>query len=548
MKKGLSLILVLLILSLTFSSTYAQSLHFKVDHQEVSLFINQDGTASIDYTISFINDSGGAKIDYVDIGMPPTSFDLSSVTAELDGKPVKDIQKSDVLKGGIAFGLGTSTIQPGKSGTLHVLVGKVNKLLFFATEKESEKYASFQFSPNYFGSSYVSGKTDMTVTLYMPPGLQTTEPRYFPPTGWPGDSTPTSNYDSQGRVYFRWQSANANAFTEYRFGGAFPARLVPAGAITTQPLVNFDPTWLCCFGVGGISLFFIGFAFYQSIWGAKKRKLAYLPPKVSIEGHGIKRGLTAVEAAILMEEPMDKILTMILFAAIKKAAARVLVREPLKIEITNPIPEGLQTYELDFLKAMQLATPPEQRKLLQDMMIALVKGVSEKMRGFSRKETIAYYQEIIKKAWEQVETADTPDVKMQKYDETMDWTMLDHKFEDRTRQVFVPGNIWIMPTWWGRYDPTFHAPSAPVSSMGGSPISLPQLPGSTFAASVINGVQSWSAGVIGNVTNFTSGVTNKTNPVPVSTSSGSSGGRSGGGCACACACAGCACACAGGGR
>jgi hypothetical protein len=297
-------------------------------------------------------------------------------------------------------------------------------------------------------------------------------------------------------------------------------------------------------------LFFIGYAFYQSIWGQKKRKLAYLPPKVSIEGHGIKRGLTAVEAAILMEEPMDKILTMILFATIKKAAARVLVREPLKIEVTTPFPEGLQTYELDFLKAMQLATPPEQRKLLQDMMIALVKGVSEKMRGFSRKETIEYYQEIIKKAWEQVETADTPDVKMQKYDEAMDWTMLDHKFEDRTRQVFVPGNIWIMPSWWGRYDPTFHTSSPSVSTMGGPAPSLPQLPGSNFAASVINGVQTWSSGVIGNVTSFTSGVTDKTNPVPVSTSSRSSGGRTGGGCACACACAcaGCACACAGGGR
>jgi hypothetical protein len=42
-------------------------------------------------------------------------------------------------------------------------------------------------------------------------------------------------------------------------------------------------------------------------------------PKVSIEGHGIKRSLTAVEAAILLEQPMDKILTMILFGTIKKA-------------------------------------------------------------------------------------------------------------------------------------------------------------------------------------------------------------------------------------
>ena len=44
---------------------------------------------------------------------------------------------------------------------------------------------------------------------------------------------------------------------------------------------------------------------------------------------GIKRGLTAVESAILLEQPMDKILTMILFAVIKKGAATVTKRDPL---------------------------------------------------------------------------------------------------------------------------------------------------------------------------------------------------------------------------
>jgi hypothetical protein len=67
----------------------------------------------------------------------------------------------------------------------------------------------------------------------------------------------------------------------------------------------------------------------------------------------------------------------------------------------------------------------------------------------------------------------------------------------------------------------------------------------------VTGVQNFSAKILGDVGNFTSGVTNRTNPVPV-VKSGSSGWKGGGGgghsCACACACAGCACACAGGGR
>ena len=95
-------------------------------------------------------------------------------------------------------------------------------------------------------------------------------------------------------------------------------------------------------------------------------------------------------------------------------------------------------------------------------------------------------------------------------------------------------------------------PSAPSGGKSVT-VTLPRLPGSDAAASVVNSVTAFSAGVVGNVASFTGAVTNVTNPPPAPSSSTfrSSGGRSGGSsgsCACACACAGCACACAGGGR
>ena len=200
-------------------------------------------------------------------------------------------------------------------------------------------------------------------------------------------------------------------------------------------------------------------------------------------------------------------------------------------------------------------------KQLQDLMTNLVKSVAAKMKGFSRKESIAYYKNITERAWGQVEAANTPEVKSEKYDEVMEWTMLDKKYEDRTRDVFSGGPIFV-PIWWGRFDPSFgrtvstgggmRPVSAPSSGgSGGQSISMPSLPGSAFAASVVSGVQGFSSSVVGNLTDFTSGVTTRTNPIPVSTSrpsGGFRGGGGGGGCACACACAGCACACAGGGR
>jgi hypothetical protein len=258
-----------------------------------------------------------------------------------------------------------------------------------------------------------------------------------------------------------------------------------------------------------------------------------------------------------MEQPVDKIMTMILFATIKKNAAEVVTRDPLEIKALEPQPENLNTYEKEFLDAFQKETTAR-RRALQDVMINLVKSVSEKMKGFSRRETSDYYKSIMTRAWEQVEAANTPEVKSQKFDEVLEWTMLDRDFNDRTRDVLRTQPVFV-PIWWGHFDPVFRSHPTATTSLpsGGTPsLSMPKLPGADFAASIVTGVQNFSGKVVGNITDFTSGITNKTNPVPVTTyaSRSGGGGSSGGGggrscaCACACACAGCACACAGGGR
>jgi hypothetical protein len=343
---------------------------------------------------------------------------------------------------------------------------------------------------------------------------------------------------------------------------SFPNSYVPAGAIGAAPsamnldiggiisgLVN-NSSGVCC--AGFFILLFIGLPILSAING-NKRKLAYLPPKIQIEGHGIKRGLTAVEAGILMEQPLDKVMTMILFGVVKKNAATVITKDPLKLQVTTPPPADMHDYETDFLAAFADDNLANRRKALQEMTVKLVNSVSDKMKGFSRKETIAYYQDIMERAWQQIEAAGTPEVKSQMYDESLEWTMLDKNYDDRTRRVFT-GPIFL-PIWWGRYDPGFGSAAsagtksaAPMpSSSGGRSVSIP---GSAMAASMVTSVQGFSSHVIGDVKAFTSGVTNRTNPVPVATtkSGGWSGGGGGHACACACACAGCACACAGGGR
>ncbi len=562
---NIALLLIFLLTLVTTSVVSAQTYYFSVDTATVDVFWNSDGSMNLVYVYGFSNDPGASPMDFVDIGLPNGNFSLSDVSANVDGKTITDIQNADpqYLKGssdGVTMGLGSNAIQPGKFGIVTLQVNNIRHVMYVYNQGNDKNYASVRFIPNYFGSEYVKGNTNLTVNFHLPAGIKPEEPRWEKmASSWPGNAEPATGYDSEGRITYTWQSDKASTTTKYEFAAAFPATYVPSQEVYTPPAFTFDPTVLICPCMAIFFLAIFGFSIYSAIWGAKKRKMQYLPPKISIEGHGIKRGLTAVEAAIIMEQPMDKVLTMILFGVIKKSAASVKSREPLEVEVTSVLPQGLQPYEMEFLDAFKKSAGKERQLAMQEVIVGLVKSVTEKMKGFSRKETLAYYEDINKRAWTEVEAADTPEVKSQKFDENLEWTMLDKNYNDRTQKTFSQGPVFL-PMWWGSFDPTYHgggvsqAPISSTPSLGGSShpvsVSLPTLPGANFASSMVTGVQTFASGVVGDITNFTSGITNRTNPVPPPSTTSYRGGGGGGGrsCACACACAGCACACAGGGR
>lgn len=543
-----------LIFGLT-ASANEQSYSFYLIKEEVHVYWNDDGTMSLDYTFYFQNNPGAHTIDFVDVGMPNNNWRSSSVSADVDGNPVKISSDYQGNGTGFAVDMGSYAIPAGEHGRVHVYVGYIDEVLY--TDDNDDEYASAVFGTTWFGSQYVTGNTDLTVSLHLPPGIQPNEPRYHLPEDWVGVQEPEISMGESGRVTYTWHSPNANGYTQYTFGASFPKSYVPASAIVTPSLferMGLDADaiitiLMCC----GFAFFFLGIPILGGI-SQRKRKMKYMPPKIAIEGHGIKRGLTAVESAILMQEPLDKVMTMVLFGVIKKNAAKVTKREPLSLKVASPLPEKLHTYEKEFLEAFADGknNRAKQRKSLQKVTINLIESVGKKMKGFSRKETLAYYKNIMERAWAQIEAAETPEVKSQMYDEALEWTMLDKNHDDRTRDVFRTGPVFI-PMWWGRYDPSYSRPATAASRPFSTPTpstptgkslasSMPQLPGADFAASMVTGAQGFSDKVIGNLNKFTNPVTQKTNPVPISSSSGGSGGS------CACACAGCACACAGGGR
>lgn len=544
-RPALVLLLTGLALFLGLGPASAQSYSFQLRQETVDVFLESDGTYRLVYAFDFANDPGASPIDFVDVGLPTSDYDLGRIRASVDGQPLSDISDSPVVKPGIAVGLGPLAISPGGSGVVAVEVGGVGGVLFRGDE---EGYASAKFSPTWFDSSFVHGATDLTVTFHFPPGVQPDEPRWYAVEGgWPAQD-PSTGLDSDGRIVYTWRDTSAQGDTQYTFGASFPASYVPSSAVATPGALDWSvilsglASLLACLAPIAIFVFVVA----MIVWAGQRTKLAYLPPKIAVEGHGIKRGLTAVEAAVVLQTGFDRVLTMILFAVIKKGAARVVQETPLKVEASEPRPPELRTYEESFLQAIVVDEPRQRQRELTETMIQLVKAVESKMKGFSLRETRDYYRAIIQKAWTEVEAAQTPEVKSERYTDSIEWTMLDRDFDGRTRRTFGTGPVYF-PVWWSSYRPSMTTAAAPVSTgRAGAPVSLPHLPGAEFAASFARGVQNTAGSLVKNVTDFTAGVTRTTNPPPPP--SRSSGFHGGGSCACACACAGCACACAGGGR
>lgn len=280
----------------------------------------------------------------------------------------------------------------------------------------------------------------------LPEGITQDEPRYH--------KTPfTSARFENNRVIYTWDMPEASPSQQYTFGASFPAKVMQKVVKGPGPIAIFfgaifalisNSVPCLCFGV------FIGI-FVLIFINNRRRRLRYLPPSVGMEGTEVRRGLTVPEVAILMEEKVDKVMALILFGMVRKGLLKVVSQTPLKLELT-PGQEPALPYEQDFAKAVKddgKLSEDEAAKVLTD----LIKEVQEKMKGFSRKKSILYYQDIMRKAWDQVGQED--------YSQAFEWLLLDEDFTKTGTTRFPEGNM-PLPVWWV---PIYagHSGSAPMA-------------------------------------------------------------------------------------
>jgi hypothetical protein len=178
--------------------------------------------------------------------------------------------------------------------------------------------------------------------------------------------------------------------------------------------------------------------------------------------------------------------------------------------------------------------------------------VEQKLRGYSRKDTVDYYRKIADKAWTQVEQAGTADIASKAYDEQLLWLLLDPNYRTRTETAFRDRAFEPSPLWfWYWYGYSHYHPNPTYTPNIGTPAQAakpPAIPGAEFANNIATAVEKTSSNIVLNIEKFANAI------LPAPPQASHEPARHGAecvcachACACACACVSCACACAGGG-
>ncbi len=600
----------------------AQDYVFSVPDTRMQVYLQPDGSAHVVYDFTFLN-SYGDPLDVFDIGMPNENWSLSSVDANLDGSPPNNIEVSTYVDNAVAIYFDNG-IDRVTSGTLHVEFD-VEDMVYQDVTREG--YASLQITPTWFDSDIVTSGGDLNIAIYMLPGISPDEVLQ--------QSVPFSDKALfQERAVALFYKEAWSATGAYRVGVSFPDRGMTN--VIRQNVLELANLWLeqnpgVVFFLSAASLALMALAFFRFSGGTgiviflglgvavgcgaflipftallmlpvaiaavifvevslARRKKQYLPPIAQVEGGGIKRGLTAPEAAVLLEEPLGKIVTLVIFGLLRKGVLTQVPDSTLRVKV-EPEFDGLKKsrleaaqqkgvvlheYEHAFLNALQGGAGDGNGMRVENANFSaatkeLIDGAAKRMEGFDLSDTQAYYKGIIRRALTEAAAVGDVKVREKQVDTDLEWILLDKNYPtvfNRPGWTYRP--IWTRPFFTGGL-PLSTGTSGGSGSIGGS---RPSGGGGINFGDVAGGFAGWAQTTMGGLANtilpgslsvptrggFTdlSGADRVTGDIfeaiskaaAESNSKGGGGSSGGGGRSCACACAGCACACAcaGGGR
>lgn len=517
----------------------ARSYHF--ERQYTQIWINQDGTIDLIYDLELALDSGQA-INFIQIGQPNGDFTIGEAVDQSGNQlATADVSSGDEYLVQVNF------IEPLMAGNSirFSLTTNVGGMIYNDTQNPGN--LGMQFTPTWWSEATVR---DLRIQVVLPETVSVDEAKTTQEAFWNSTSI------IEDRVALYWEKQDLPPDSRYPIGVSFPASALP----NYMPPAPSDDLPFEVIAAISIGVIFTVFAVGAAVYVTRKKK-PYVDPKVSMESLGIRRGLTAVEASYLLGLKPVEIVTEILYSLLHKRAVWVEDTAPtLKLRIMpeyvdkkGPDEDPLRYYEIDFLAAVKSDGTLDEEKLAKAVMF-IRDTLEQKLKGYSRKDTVNYYRKIVDKAWIQVEQAGTEELASKMYDEQLLWLMLDSDYKNRTQLTFKDRTFTPNPLWfWYWYGYAFYYPRATYQPNINAPTQSaqpPTIPGAEFANTIATSIEKTSNTIVANIEKFANAIVPP--PPQAKTSHEPSKHRADcvcacAACACACACVSCACACAGGG-
>ena len=516
----------------------AQTRIYRFEREWVQLWINQDGTIDLSYYMSLTLDAG-PNISFVQIGQPNGDFTIGEAVDQ-NGRALVATDDSS----GSDYKVRVTFAEPMVAGNTLTFNLTTNVGRMISEDSLNPGNVGMQFTPTWWEQAVVE---NLRVLIIVPEGatqdeIKTTEILW------------DNIQSADGRLGVYWERQSLAPNERFSVGVSFPAKYVTNYEKPATSAIAFLQTYGPPLLIGGIAVIVVGFVLNAS------RKKGYLSPKVGMESLGIKRGLTAVEASYVIDLKPTQIVTEILYSLLQKRAVwSESINPSLKLRVmpefknkTGSEENPLRYYEIDFLNAVKTDGTLDEEKLAHTVMY-LRDTVEEKLRGFSRKDTIDYYRRIVNQAWTQVEQAGTPDLASKAYDEQLLWLLLDPNNRLRTETVFRDRVFEPNPMWfWYWYGYTNYNPrpiAKPNIDTPAQSVKPPAIPGAEFANNIATAMEKTSSNFVLNLEKFANSIvpsqTTKVSHEPAHHKASCVCACHA--CACACACVSCACACAGGG-
>lgn len=502
---------------------------YHLGHEWAKIWINQDGTIDLFYNISITLDSGD-DINYVFIGQPQPDFTIGQATDQYG----HTLETSDASSGS-DYKVQVKLYSPLRVGQTiwFTLITNVANMVHEDTTNPGN--VGMQFTPCYWDVRV----DELKIAVVLPEGVNKGNVKCTP--DW---DNAYNDPDEENRLVIYWEKHEP-----FSCGVSFPKEYVQYYDVRGKGIDWSIAGWVVL-GVLAIAVCSVVIVF---------RKRGYINPILRIETLGVRRGLTAVEASYLLDFPPTKIVTEILYSLLMKKAVWVKATTPaLKLEVMKQFKDKAGTYETPLryyekssLEAIKKNGTLDEVKLAETIM-QLRDTVEDKLRGYCRRDTIAYYKNIVAKAWQQVRQAGTPEIASKAYNENLLWLLLDKNFESQTKgtfsdRVFKPETDW----WWYWYGYTYYYPKPTYKPLPATAKPPPTIPGAEFANNIVTSIEKTANNIVANIEKFANSILPAPPPSQHTSRAPAHDGASCvcacASCACVCACVSCACACASGG-